>query len=461
MRVEGLVSRVESQKRAAALRSNSVPRPSTLAPRPSPLAPRPSPLDPRPSLGMTLIELLVVVVIITTLVAAAIPLISPSNDSRRLREAARGLNTFINGAQSRAIGYHRPYGVAIKKLPNENGMSVEAYYVEQQPPYAGFDANSRACVAIHPTATGLVLIRFLTRGGSAANLPMGWIADLFPSNTIRPGDVIEINGTQYELLNDANLRNIGFDSTNTYFESLNNGRPPQIVARPLNDSGQQINPRYDDQGIEIGTVVQARSPYWTRPAPYKILRQPTPASDQPYQMPEGTGIDLRASGVGRDNYFYVPGFNDNNDGILIMFAPEGRISRVSYSQQPVNNIDGTTDQSPAFDQPVVDNVYLLVGRRDRTPPAVGTPDPTLISSTFTPPKTEEEIQKLKEPINWLNGSSQWIVIGAQSGRIVTIENGVADIAAIAVGAGNPEVKRNEQIFAAREFTREMGQVGGR
>src|SRR4051812_6459469 len=125
MTAEGLVSRVECQKRGVALRANSGSRPSTL--------------NPRPFRGMTLIELLVVVVIITTLVAAAIPLISPSNDDRRLREAARGLNTFITGAQTRAIANRRQYGVAIKRLSqdtkkskvgdstNDNGMSVEAF----------------------------------------------------------------------------------------------------------------------------------------------------------------------------------------------------------------------------------------------------------------------------------------------------------------------------------------------
>ncbi len=84
MRVESLESRVESQKRAAALRAHSGSRLSTL--------------DSRLFAGMTLVELLVVIVILTTIVGAAIPLMSPSNDDRRLREAARGLNTYITGA---------------------------------------------------------------------------------------------------------------------------------------------------------------------------------------------------------------------------------------------------------------------------------------------------------------------------------------------------------------------------
>ncbi len=81
MSVKSLESRVKSQKPLAALRSHSGSRLLTL--------------DSRPSRGMTLIELLVVIVILSTIVGAAIPLLSPSNDDRRLREAARGLNTYI------------------------------------------------------------------------------------------------------------------------------------------------------------------------------------------------------------------------------------------------------------------------------------------------------------------------------------------------------------------------------
>src|SRR5689334_24253564 len=79
------------------------------------LAPRAS----RLRRGMTLIELLVVIIIMTTVVAAAIPLLSPSNDDRRTREAARGLNTYITGAQSRAIALNRPVGVALKRLSHD------------------------------------------------------------------------------------------------------------------------------------------------------------------------------------------------------------------------------------------------------------------------------------------------------------------------------------------------------
>src|SRR4029078_2152563 len=133
------------------------------------------------------------------------------------------------------------------------------------------------------------------------------------------------------------------------------------------------------------------APYWTAPMPYKVLRQPTPASEEPYQLPQGTAIYVRASGVGVDDFFYVRGQNDNSEGVIIMFAPEGRIARVSYSQVP---------NAEPFDKPVVDNVYLLVGRRENIPAPIATADPTLSSTKFSAATTDEERDKLRKPLNW-------------------------------------------------------------
>ena len=401
-----------------------------------------------------------------------------------MREAARGLNTYITVAQTRAIATKRPYGIALKRLSqdtkrntagdlqNDNGVCLEVFYVEQPAPYAGFDANSRACVALHPNRRGLVLVRFVTRGTAADALPQGWDADLFPPGTIRPHDVIEINGTRYKLLPDNSsndLTNFTVDSvTNSfYFTNSSDNKPVKIVAQPMNDSGQQINSRYDDDGFEIGSrpgTSNPPSPYWAPPAPYKIIRQPTPASDEPYQLPEGAAIDLRASGVGVGDYFYWPGLNDNSDGVIIMFAPEGRVARVSYSQFPNPNA------ADAFDQPVVDNIYLLVGRREKYSGQTR-PTPRRIRRSIhrngrkRPPT--RPVQNCDEPLNWLGGGSRWVVIGSQTGRIATIENAFVDPAGVianpqfAGASQSTEQMRAAQILAAREFTHEMAQVGGR
>jgi prepilin-type N-terminal cleavage/methylation domain-containing protein len=466
MKVECRESRVEGRKNRLAPRSCSGSRPSTLDPRPS-------------RRGMTLIELLVVVLILTTIVAAAIPLMSPSNDDRRLREAARGLNTFITGAQTRAIAINRPYGVLLKRLSTDStkrddrAVSLELFYIEQPAPYSGYEPNSRVSVAIHPNppvtvgnpaalVPDAVLVRFVTRGTATAGLPAGWMPDLFPGGTIRVNDVIEINGSRFQLK--WPYSDITVDTATGYFNSAGSGnRPAIIIAQPLHDpdhSFARITPRYDDGGAEIGATIPAPAPFWTVASPYKVLRQPTPSTDEPYQLPEGVGIDLRASGIGTTDYFYVPGLNDNTSDVMIMFSPDGRVSRVTFSQVPHNTMP--------YDKSVVDNLYLLVGRRENAPPPEPGLDPTLQSS-ITGITNDDDRAKLRTPVNWLNTASTWIVIGSQSGRIATIDNAFVDMASVYINgtggspAHNPgsEELRNDQIAAARAFTREMSQLGGR
>ena len=70
-------------------------------------------------------------------------------------------------------------------------------------------------------------------------------------------------------------------------------------------------------------------------------------------------------------------------------------------------------------------------------------------------------REMKEAVNWLRGDSRWIAIGAQSGRVVTVENAFVNPWQIPIGSLLPEEYRNAQIQMAREFAREMTQTGGR
>jgi prepilin-type N-terminal cleavage/methylation domain-containing protein len=500
----GATQRVPGEERGTAVALRSDVPPSALHLSASFFAPRSSLLAPR---GMTLIELLIVIIILTTLVSAAIPLMSPTNDDRRLREASRAVNSFIAAAQARAIAIQRPVGVAIKRLskdtkkPDDNAVSVELYYVEQPSPFVGFNEQSMARVALYPLPSGsslyggaknLVVIQFVSPGtntnfGSGGNgLPKNLLPDQFAPGVVRPGDTIVVNGTHYQLLspnpngpNDSNVP-AQLDPSSSFFLAntgvVGSRGVVQIVAQPLNDSGQMIDVRWDNDGYALGPDRGAsyvagtdpappsppNAPYWTNPASYKILRQPMKTSAEPLQLPEATAIDLRASGVGDNDYFYVPNVHDNAEDILIMFAPEGRVSRLAYSLEPPDALDPPTS---TYDQPVVDNIILLIGRRENCPPPdIGgsTGDKTLNTNSFStvPPPTEQQIAEMKKPVNWLRGESRWIVIGSQSGRVITVENAFVDVKSLAISSPT-EVTRNSQILAAREFVKEMKQLGGR
>jgi hypothetical protein len=133
-----------------------------------------------------------------------------------------------------------------------------------------------------------------------------------------------------------------------------------------------------------------------------------------------------------------------------------------------NGVNPTAKAS--FDQPIVDNVFLLIGKRENCPPPDVGSDKTLDSSQLPAPSAanrETLLADMKKPVNWLRGESRWIVIGSQSGRVVTVENAFVDPLAVindpknSTAPPSSELLRNAQIRAAREFIKEMKQLGGR
>ena len=481
MRVESGEWRVESRERSVALRSVSNSQLSILNSQLS-----------RP--GLTLIELLIVIIILTTLVSAAIPLMTPTTAERRLREASRGLNAFISGAQMRAIEIQRPFGVGFKRLgqdtvaetgrTEDNGICLEVFYAEQPSPFVGFDETSAVMVSVLPGTTGgtQVAVRFVRRGNDRQptmdGLPLGWDEDLLPPYTIRPGDVVEVQGTQYLLIDESELDDQGF------YTPVSGMPDGTLATRVINDTGQLLNVKFDDAGNELGSVTPADEPFWTYPSRYKVLRQPMPLGE-PYQMPEGTAIDLRASGERIDiddskpvlqrrvegafsGFFYNPDNIlaseqvNNADPVIVMFSPEGSIERVKFNRK---NMFVTSERNEPFDEPVVSNIYILVGRPENVPPTPNE-DPTLNAATYTATTTDQQWNEIRQSLNWLSGESRWIVMGAQSGRVVTVENAFVDrqtLQAIADPARTelPHVRRARQIHATRRFAQEMAQLGGR
>jgi hypothetical protein len=216
--------------------------------------------------------------------------------------------------------------------------------------------------------------------------------------------------------------------------------------------------KYDDDGVEIGARINpaTQRPYWTAPDAYKIHRQPVHTSDEPFQMPEGTAIDLRASGIGSKDYFYWPDIHDNPHEIQILFSPEGSVSRVSFS------VDGAPPRTdlPRYDRPIVDNIYLLVGNRENVPQLPATDDPSLNSAAVSGATTPEQKDRLREKSNWLRGNSRWVVIGSQTGRIATVANSFVDLLPLST-LSDPEMKRTEHIVAARALSRETTQETAR
>lgn len=172
--------------------------------------------------GVTLVELLVVIFIMLAITAIAIPVVAPAMKNRDVREAARMIDVFINGARARALQSGHSYGVMLERMPGQPNGCVTLSYCEQPDPYQGDFAASASFPGM-PAASGGSTILLLGNGGFGAwsALPtlttpgavsaltafplgdMGWIAGPNPQGgtgwltNIAPGDILSINGGQY------------------------------------------------------------------------------------------------------------------------------------------------------------------------------------------------------------------------------------------------------------------------
>ncbi len=447
--------------------------------------------------GITLIELLIVIVILTTLVAAAIPILSPSSNDRRIREASRAINTYITAAQTKAMELRRPVGVALKKLSadtgnaDDKGVCLELYQVEQPPAFSGFDETSAVRISLDQATPNQVRIQFVRRGNmdkrKQDQLPDGWDRDEIPPGVFRWGDRIKVAGNLYRFSDTTP------DLDPSGFYQANSGEPDGVLfAQVENDSGQMRSFVFDHTGylvklqlltmngvprltlirygVDTQITGQPPPPFWTTPTSYKILRQPSPTSAEPYQLPEGIAIDLRASGDSRDVYHNAEhqqseDRNNNHTPIMIMFTPEGTVHRVVLNVGPdLSDLSGFSDE--IISDPVVSSIFLLIGPRENIPVTQLTSDNTLKQVGINQ-LTNTELEELKTSINWLNPESRWVTIGAQSGRVVSTENAFVDpsaVLAVATTGNNPIPESSQQlrylqIHAAREFAREMTQSG--
>lgn len=170
--------------------------------------------------GFTLVELLVVIFIMLAITAVTLPVIAPAMQNRDVREAARMIDVFINGARTRAKLNGHPYGVMIERTPGQPNAAVTLSYCEQPDAYSGdFQGSGIRMLGnggfgtwvgpVTPMAGG-----YATQPNTApSNDPlfkmgdMGWIqaktslAGTGPCllTNIAPGDIVTVNGTQFRI----------------------------------------------------------------------------------------------------------------------------------------------------------------------------------------------------------------------------------------------------------------------
>jgi type II secretory pathway pseudopilin PulG len=477
---------------------------------------------------MTLIELLVTIVILVTVLAGVIPVLSPNNDARRIRSAAQQLQSMLAQAQALAAREGRPYGVGFRETQVEidttgpvperltDGVALEAFFISEPKPYAGFSEYSRARLMFMENGGAFpdgsqLQAQFVLAGSylpAPAQFPDEIAPDPLPPNVIRRGDVLRVGGRDYRVIDpdqngDGSPEDLEqFRQGDFYtFDTLGPGGKAKasLAIEPVKGF-PILSPNYRVDMSPNDLLA-------TTPKSYKLLRQaanpatrPGNTAGPPLQFPRGVGIDMLASGVDYripSNASDVPKFlqfsftdlQSRNLAILadldltspsdrpwprftppltvgVMFAPSGALHAVW--------VNGETLQEDFWVRP--QRVYLLLGRSENSTRTIeeiagtggaGSGGLADFSDLAQPPAAgtadpdAEEVATRREQLNWLNRDSLWVTVVAKSGRAVTSPNDTAvDPRVFADSGQEPRLQVANQIQAARTYARELESVSG-
>jgi type II secretory pathway pseudopilin PulG len=227
---------------------------------------------------VTLVELLVVISIVVLLAGMMLPRMRPAIEERRIREAARSVNTYISAARNRAIETGRPCGVMFQAFATNVPGAMSLDQVEVPPPYGGDTTGATATVKIDRSSFSF------SANFSGATL----------TNRVFPGDLIQFNyqGPFYTI--------DGVGAANV--------------------SGK----------LDYAQAMTA-TPY-TMPVPFKILRRPMKAHAPMLQIPAGVVLDLECSGTDA-MALANQSFAASTSPIIITFSPSGGLDRVYFNNQ--------------------------------------------------------------------------------------------------------------------------------
>ena len=439
------------------------------------------------SRGMTLIELLVVIAILTTLVGGVIPVLSPNNVPKKIREASRGLQTYITLAQAKAASTGRQHGISIQETSAGSGVALEVFQMMVPPAYTGFSSTSRVQIQrvpgpngfdaptygpvsadnpygnegvdFAPYYTGFPLYRLQFVFNSAGTV----YDDAFPPRMFRIGDKIEVGGNIYMFV-DKNPSNI-YDFPNQVNQDSYQLRGIKYIEPDTRNLSPPVPDSYhcillNDRGQILPNTTTVKQHH------YKIQRQPIRSAEAPYQLPTAVAIDMQGSVVEADNLAGIPAtsgfpifnsFDDSRpiatvpDTVTIMFSSTGAVSSIYHNGNEVRNAS---------------RIMLLLGRIENGNLAydAGNLDDISFSGInggawIPAANTKKALEDKQETVNWMNLDSRWLAIATKSGRAVVSEN--AYVNALNFLAEDPWMQAIEQIEASHEFGHDMRQGGGR
>ena len=357
--------------------------------------------------GVTLLELLVVMLILLMVTAAAIPMMAPALQNRRMREAARLASSFISGARARAIQSGRDVGVMIERFEGRP-YAMSMSYVEVPPSYAGEFTGATCNIGRVATPN---------TPQSAGNVP-GGMTPIWYSIVVVPAT---INTSLIRIRDEIQLNYQGAHLT--------------ILGPDTNNDGVLDQPTGMTYTIDAAALWNTTPPparYQTPVAglPFQIFRQPVRSSAPPLQLPDGIIIDLMFSGSAPNPIWGNLGIAPSNWSTtppvlfnpVIVFTPGGSVSYLA---------------TPNLTRPI-GPIYLLLGRRELMADVAKSGEDENINDNSATPKN-------------LYLENRWITVGYQTGLVTTSE-----VRAI-LPTTLPTVP---DVTKAREFAQSAQGIGG-
>ena len=194
---------------------------------------------------------------------------------------------------------------------------------------------------------------------------------------IRPGDVMEIDGTRYRLWRRPSRNSANVQSTrNGFYTAERPRKSTRIVARPLNDTGQMLNVASTTTGDRIRDLADRSASRNRLTGPARPLQDSPPAdADLRRALPDARRHGDRLAGLrpgdrdrrGTDGFFYIPDRLRScrqRHRIVIMFTPEGRVEAVRLTEK--RWFVDALERSTTYTTPVTDRTFTCLWAAART-----------------------------------------------------------------------------------------------
>jgi prepilin-type N-terminal cleavage/methylation domain-containing protein len=380
----------------------------------------------RHRLGFTLVELLVALAVITVLASIALPATKSMLKEQRLTRSASMLQSAIQEARARAVA-DGGGGLIIDRRGTgsitDRCEAVQIRFASTPPSYRGEPGANQALFGSYGGALppGIVLVTLwfpaeaAMIGRSATDLANGKSLSLINiGDTVTVGDVrlpMKIYG-----INSLPVAPAFPNANPTEVDRNNDGLNASQIPNENLPGLELLN--WERVILQIPETNQTFSRFVGKWVSFSIQRSPQPAIAQPITMPNGTSIDLTASGIGSGGHQFSPfaikgNYRDTSSSpfgnavddfgpIYILFNSRGELSRVIAGQY----------STPGNDIPITGDVFLLVGEAGQVKAA---PDEQLEDQDPSP--LTDKAKDGTTPL--LNPESVWVTLRSRSGDVIS------------------------------------------